>query len=660
MQNPSLPHQDHIDSLGLMLALAAGGAFSDWPVFHDRLQAFETALALSHPHLPAPCAEIRAHIPQQGPVAANDPRLSAGTRALEKLVGLLRSTRAEPVPQGDFPPICLDLESDLDMAREFSSEFRENLHRAEQCILALERNPSDSETINALHRAFHNIKGDSGFLNLVSLSRVSHELETLLETARQRALPVSSRMASLMLRCLDLLKSVAHEMDLQISGKNPSTPIPVPAAALVAELSDPALLQSSAPSGPSAEDVSLPSGNSNEGDRATVKINTSKLDALVDLAGEMVIAHSLIEQDPLLVDMKNTRLGDHFSQLTRITRDIQKMAMQLRMVPVRPVFARMSRLVRDLSQKLGKPVSLQLEGEDTEIDRGVIDILAAPLVHMIRNSMDHGLESPADRKKAGKPETGIIRLRAFHRGGHIVVEISDDGAGLNRVQILRKAMEKGLLQSSHSLSDRDIDFLIFKPGFSTASTVSDISGRGVGLDVVLQGVQKINGSIDLHSIPGAGTTFTITVPLTLAIIEGIMIGAGTQTFVLPSVAIREMFSCDSRPPIMAHHNCPVVSFRGELIPVLHLADYLSIPSPSKSTSRGIIVIIEAENRTRALQVDSLLGKAEFVVKGLDEGLAASRKFAGATILGNGQAGLILNVIPIVHLNTPSPSLTEAA
>jgi two-component system chemotaxis sensor kinase CheA len=382
---------------------------------------------------------------------------------------------------------------------------------------------------------------------------------------------------------------------------------------------------------------------------AVVRVDTLKLDGLIDLVGELVIAQSMVVQNPELAAVGSQNLSRTLSQLRSITTDLQRTAMALRMVPVRSTFQKMSRLVRDLALQQGKEIQLVLEGEDTELDRGLVEDLGDPLVHMIRNSADHGIELPDARAAAGKSRQGTIRLRAFHQGGFIVIEITDDGRGLVPEKILAKAIERGLVSAEEKLETRQIFDLIFAPGFSTAEKVTDLSGRGVGMDVVRRNIERLRGKIEIDSEPGRGTRFTISLPLTLAIIEAVIVGVGDQRYVIPTLSVRESFRPRPGQVTTVQGKGEAVSVRGRLTPVLRLGQHFQVPTKAHDPTEGIVVVVESGQDARCLFVDDLIGKQEVVIKSLGDLFRNQNDFAGAAILGDGRIGLILDVNALVKL-----------
>lgn len=380
-----------------------------------------------------------------------------------------------------------------------------------------------------------------------------------------------------------------------------------------------------------------------------VRVDTLKLDSLIDLVGELVIAQSMVVQNPELKAITSAHLSRSLGQLRGITSDLQRTAMSLRMVPIRNTFQKMSRLVRDLALQQGKEIALELEGEETELDRNIVEELSDPLVHMIRNSADHGIEMPAARSAAGKPSAGTITLRAFHQGGFIVIQIEDDGRGLSPAKIRAKAIERGIIRADEILDDRETFDLIFAAGFSTAEQVTDLSGRGVGMDVVRRNIEKMRGKIEIDSVEGRGTTFTLYVPLTLAIIEGLLVGIGDQRYVIPTLSVRESFRPLPGMVTQVQGRGELVSVRGRLTPILRLGRHLNTPHTATDPTEGIIVVVEAGQDSRCLLVDQLIGKQEVVIKNLGDMFRHQTEFAGAAILGDGRVGLILDINALVKL-----------
>jgi two-component system chemotaxis sensor kinase CheA len=382
----------------------------------------------------------------------------------------------------------------------------------------------------------------------------------------------------------------------------------------------------------------------NDAALASIRVSTDKVDSLINLVGELVITQSMLSQlgenfDP----SRLAQLIDGLEQLERNTRELQEGIMRIRMLPISFAFNRFPRLVHDLSGKMGKQVELQLSGEQTELDKTVMEKIGDPLVHLVRNSLDHGLETPEKRLVAGKPETGLLQLNAYHQGGNIVIEISDDGAGLNEDKILQKAIEKGLVPAGEQLSADKIHELIFMPGFSTAEVVSDVSGRGVGMDVVRKNINSLGGSVEVVSERGVGSTFTIRLPLTLAIMDGQTIQVGDQKYIIPLISIIE--SVEIKPGTVKNvtGKGEVYTLRDEYVPLIRLRDVFNLDVGSDKLDEGLLVVVECEDRKVGLFVDELLAQQQVVIKSLETNYRKVTGIAGATILGDGTVALILDI-----------------
>lgn len=604
---------------------------------------------------------------------------SSPAKPVTPLTAALPATPAAPASSTpatieEEPPLHLNIQSDADLLREFINESREHLDNIEQGVLVLENSPNDAEMLNTVFRAFHTFKGGAGFLNLMPINRLAHVLESLLDMARRSEIEINAPVIEVILRGRDILKQFIEEIDGQINGTRTAKAIEIPTAELKREVTrlmagektsedadaapaktkeeTPVISSNNTPTTPAAGgDTTAKSGteavanNAANNAKAVVKVDTTKLDALLDLVGEMVIAESLVSQSlNQIQDLQNAQFNRNLAQLGRITHELQRVGMSLRMVPIRGVFQKMARVARDISAKQQKKVQFVTSGEDTELDRGVVEELNDPLLHMIRNSMDHGIEPPDKRVARGKAPVGSLNLRAFHQGGNIVVEIEDDGAGLDRDRIFTKAVERGLIAPDATLSDEEVFSFIFAAGFSTAEKVTDLSGRGVGLDVVRRNIERLRGRVDISSKAGQGTLFKITLPLTLAIIDGLIVKVGEERFILPTLSVRESFRPSAEMISRIHNRAELVNVRGRLIPLLRLHEYFNIQPKTTDPTQSIVVVLQSGTSLRCLLVDALLHKQEVVIKNLNEMMVhKNRAIAGATILGDGRVGLILDV-----------------
>lgn len=597
----------------------------------------------------------------------------------------------------DQPVGVLPGDLDEELGQMFCAEAQDLLQDVEQGVLTLESNAQDQSTIDTVFRAFHTFKGNSSMLKLAVLQRLAHELESLLDQVRRGKMALTRESIDLILKGSDVIRQYVDEMSRQLGGVNrgrtirlpvqriiadvhallaakPATPVmpatPAPPAVAASPVVAPAVAAPEVAKPAVSEAVELPTPEPERtlpavtaemvstepavaAPAGVVRVDTLKLDSLIDLVGELVVAQSQVVQSQELKGIANEHLARSLSQLRSITSDLQRTAMSLRMVPIRGTFRKMTRLVRDLAGDLGKEINLRLEGEETELDRTVVEELSDPLVHMIRNSADHGIELPGERAAAGKPAAGTITLKAFHQGGFIVVQIEDDGRGLNTGRILAKAVERGLVDAQESLAESQILDLIFMPGFSTAEQVTGLSGRGVGMDVVRRNIEKIRGKVEVESVPGKGTRFTTYVPLTLAIIEGLLVGVGDQRYIIPTLSVQESFRPLPGAVTTVQGRGELISVRGRLTPLLRLGRHLNTPSKADDPSRGIVVVVESGQDSRCLFVDELIGKQEVVIKSLGDVFRDQHAFAGAAILGDGRVGLILDVNALVKLKAPA-------
>lgn len=556
--------------------------------------------------------------------------------AIARMQQLLETTEMPAAPAA--------LNQDPELVGDFIMESREHLAALEAQLLALEQDPHNAEAINTIFRGFHTIKGLAGFLDFPAIQAFAHEVETLLDLARNGKLAVDSILVDIILQSADHMTQCLLGVE---TGTGPASD----AAPLVARIRE--MINGGGNSHTSlaqlASVVAEPARTPQEvahGPRS-VKVDTGKLDYLVEMMGELVIAQSLIQHDPDMACLNSPRLMRNLGQLTRITADVQRVAMAMRMIPVGQLFGRMTRLVRDLARKSGKQADLELTGEDTELDRNMVEELADPLMHMIRNAMDHGAEPPEARIACGKSPVARLDLKAYHKSGFIHIEISDDGRGLAREKILAKARHRGLvsglLSGGEHLSDQEVFSFIFEPGFSTAEQVTDVSGRGVGMDVVRRQIARLRGRVDILSRPGDGTTFVIKLPLTMAIIEGLVVGVGKHRYIVPLFVVKEMF----RPTPASLSRVPdggeMVLVRGSLLPILRLHRRFGVIPKSEELSEGILIVVETARRNFCVQVDELIGKQEVVIKSLGETFKNVTGVAGGSILGDGRVGLILDV-----------------
>jgi len=391
-----------------------------------------------------------------------------------------------------------------------------------------------------------------------------------------------------------------------------------------------------------------------------VKVRTDKLDRLVEMVGELVIAEAILMQDAVVRDAANHGLAQKVRHADKIVRELQDLSLGLRMVPLKGAITKLQRVVRDLAARSGKQIAFEVSGEETEVDRTLVDLLADPLLHMVRNAVDHGIEPPSERLKAGKPAMGTVRLEAMQAGDRVLVKLHDDGRGLQREKILRKAIEKGIIQSGDTMSDAEVFELIWAPGFSTAEAVTEVSGRGVGMDVVRRNLTAMRGRTVIASTPGQGSTFTIELPLTLAITDGMLVRVGAERFIVPTARIQRCF----RPEPSAVHTVQgrgeMVHTGGEVLPLFRLHRALRVVGAQEAITDGILMVVGDGDRRVAILVDELLGQQQVVAKPLGEAVGRVRGLTGGAILGDGRVGLILDVDELVEAHRSRGTGAETA
>jgi two-component system chemotaxis sensor kinase CheA len=391
--------------------------------------------------------------------------------------------------------------------------------------------------------------------------------------------------------------------------------------------------------------------------RETVKVDLERVDGMVEMIGELIIVESMLKHSREL-GTTSLQLRNTLGQLGKISRDLQNAAMRMRTVPVHNAFQKMARLTREVGRKAGKEVVLVTSGEGTEMDRAMVERLEDPLVHMVRNAVDHGIEAPADRVAAGKPATGVLTLSASHKGGSIIIELSDDGAGLNRDRILKKATEKGLVSNPSALTEQEIFQLIFAPGFSTAAKVTEVSGRGVGMDVVKRNVEGMRGRVIIESTPGKGSTFRLVLPLTLAIIDGMLISVGQERYLVPSLSIVEALQPTPAMLSSMGERDELLTVRGQVMPMLRLSSLLGVEGSRSDPTTALVVVVESVGKRVGLLVDQVIAQQQVVIKALGQGVGKAEFYSGAAILSDGCVGLILNIDKLCGLITYKHRVTS--
>lgn len=657
---------------------------------------------------PAPVA------PAAEPAPAEAPKKKAGKKVKEVIPPAEMTPEVPPIqpqqastPEPEIPELTITPE----MVTRFTQESMDLLDEAEQSLLQIDKNPEGAEGfIGEAFRMMHSFKGNCGFFGLADFEQLSHKVEHVLDSMRHGEASGSKDSIGLLLKMIDFLRNgltnyaengkskilgLPGMLDLlndlvpakeASSAPVASEPPPVEPAqeseeAAESEADDEEEEAAPAPEMPStrvvenAEKSQSPAAGERPdardaekgaGKTATaggaapgaaaarqgIRVDIDKLDKLINLVGELVIAEAMVVRNPSVVSMEDEMLERAIHHLNRVSADLQDVAMSVRMVPLSATFRKMTRLVYDVSKKAGKKVELQLEGEDTEVDKTVIEQIGDPLVHIVRNAIDHGIGNPTERVAAGKPESGTVHIEARHEGGEVWIIIKDDGKGLNRQKILKKAVQNGLVTEDQvdEMKDEDVFKLIFEPGFSTAEKVTDISGRGVGMDVVKKNIEKLKGRVEVRSKEGEGTTFILHIPLTLAIIDGMLIRVGDARYTIPLLSIRETLRPLLSQITVTPDGREIVRVREEMIPILRLHTMFNQTTAAcTKLDQGLLIIVECDREYVALFVDELLGQHQTVIKGLSDYLGSARGVSGCTILGDGQVSLILNVGGLIKI-----------
>ena len=592
------------------------------------------------------------------------------------------SVEAEDEDEDDITevPVVAELDDEMkEVLKDFLQESFENLDRVDSELIELEEQPDNRDMLSSIFRSMHTIKGTCGFFGFDKLEKVTHIGENLLVKLRDGEYSMNEQIATGLLAMVDAVRAMLHEIS---ANGHDGTKRYKKLIDLLSELKDTGSVQSSdklkgvrtadtanksaeasSEAAQSTEPVAVsgtsdsvtPEARSKDSAsggtvvEASIRVDVPVLDSLMNLVGELVLARNQIVE--YVGAHENIQVVAAAQRLNLITSELQEGVMQTRMQPIHSVWAKLPRVVRDLSRACGKQIRVEMEGKSTELDKSLIEAMKDPITHLVRNSVDHGVETPEKRIAAGKPAEGVLLLRAFHEGGQVHIEISDDGGGIPAEKIKKKAIENGVItaEQASKMSDQEICKMIFLPGLSTAEEVTNISGRGVGMDVVKTNIEKISGAIDLDTEVGRGTTFKIRVPLTLAIVPALIVSTGNQRFAIPQVNLIELIRIDEEDQANAIeyiHGCPVHRLRGQLLPLVYLQKELKLGQREPGALN--IVVLQAEKCRFGLVVDQINDTQEIVVKPLAEALKSIPVFAGATIMGDGRVALILDTQGIGH------------
>ena len=592
-----------------------------------------------------------------------------------------------------------------EIVQEFLAEAQEMLEGLDNFFVQLEARPDDTSLLNEIFRAAHSIKGSAGFIGLTRIVEVAHHAENVLNQLRQGMMKAEPAVIDIILEAMDALKLLLEEvhtgvqadvdidtltmkLDLllqwgedqsashesngpsalhseeagmavppeEFEAAEPLSPSPPQPAEIVSHNPSPPPPPQSLSSAPPQSEASPAQSSGVEVDQ-TIRVETSRLDNVMNLVGELVLGRNRLVRlatdtsDDEDREKQQKDIAEAVIQLSRVTTDLQLAVIKTRMQPIKKVLGKFPRMVRDLSRKLGKEARLELSGEETELDKSVIEEIGDPLVHIIRNAIDHGLEMPEERLASGKSPEGVVKISAYQEGNSIVIEISDDGHGVNVERVRKKAIERNLISAADAdrMSTDELVNLIFLPGFSTAEKVTDVSGRGVGMDVVRTNINKINGTVEIRSQNGLGSTFVINLPLTIAIIQALMVAIGEEVYAVPLQSVVETVKI-TESDIRTLSGAEVLNLRNQVLPLLRLRDEFKIPGESRESAgkNRYVVVVQLGSRSVGLVVEALPYQEEVVIKSMGPILSGIRGMAGATITGDGKVVLILDVGEILQ------------
>ena len=614
-------------------------------------------------------------------------------------------------PDEEEPPPLSTENIDTDMLFEFFGETDEYCTALDTALLDLESNPTDANCIAAVFRPFHTVKGVAGFLNLVAIGELTHVAESLLVSARDGKLELGPAHVDALLKANDLLRELVAQFSAEAQQGAISQGVPAEVRESMAQLkalsntdaaeagNAEAQAIAAVDAGKRVGEILVEAGKTSEQDVAeavaaqdsgktskrvgqllvdkgvakakdvakairagkpaadrrsgatgvaqVVRVDASKLDDLVAMVGELVIAQTQVTGNETIQANCDEGVRKTIKLQSKIIRDIQDRAMSLRMVPIRPLFQKMARLVRDLAHRAGKEVTFKMSGEDTELDKGFIDSMSDPMVHLVRNAVDHGLEPPEEREAAGKSRAGTVLLSARHESGSVLVEIQDDGRGLNTEKIRAKALKLGLIAADQTMDAQSLHKLIFHSGFSTAAKVTDVSGRGVGMDVVRKTIEALRGRIEIQSNEGTGSTFTLRLPLTMAIIDGMITRIGNCQYVFPTLSLERTFRSTPDQIVTYHGSGEALHDRGEILPIVRLHRMHNIPGAIETFEEGLLIIAGDNSKRAAFLVDELVGQQQVVIKSLGSMFSGIRGITGGAVLADGQVGLIVEAASLV-------------
>jgi two-component system chemotaxis sensor kinase CheA len=538
-----------------------------------------------------------------------------------------------------------------EIVQEFLVESHENLDQLDRDFVALEQTPDSRELLSSIFRTIHTIKGTSGFLAFGRLEAVTHVGENILSRLRDGNMVLAPETTDSLLRMVDVIRELLAQIEL--TGEEGRIDIDTVVADLARRLEAGSAAAAAPPPETAAGEESEPGeAPARRGvAESSIRVDVDLLDSLMRLVGELVLTRNQIVQH--VSSFEDVGLHRSTQRLNLIAGELQEGVMKTRMQQIDNLWAKLPRVVRDLGAQCGKQVQLVMEGRETELDRTLLEAIKDPLTHIVRNSIDHGIEAPQARRATGKDASGTLTLRAFHAGGQVIVEVRDDGAGIDPARVGARALERGLVTRDQlaAMAERDVLGLVFRPGFSTAAAVTNVSGRGVGMDVVKTNLEKVGGTVEIDSVVGEGTTTRLTIPLTLAIVPALTVECGGERYAVPQVSLLELVGLDgerSRTGLEEVSGAPVYRLRGRLLPLVYLDAVLGVQARANEYGETYIAVLQAEDRQFGLVVDRVLNTEEIVVKSLSSRLKGIGVYAGATILGDGRVALILDVAALAR------------
>lgn len=591
-----------------------------------------------------------------------------------------------PAPAPEEDPFDMSSLISDEMLEQYLTSAADLIETIEKNLFDLEKDPKNANLIAETFGAVHSVKGNSGFMGFSEIEEIAMDMETVLDAVRSNALDLDSNIVTILLSNTETIQkrldSIAANNKNAAAEEEPApdpvaapapaptptpapvatTPAPAPAPASAPKVEAPAPEPASAPKpapAPKAEapkpapaapkKPNVPAGLSTP-QKKEIRVDATKIDKLFALVGELITIESMVTNSPDLAGLELTTFSKSANMLNKICRELQETAMSIRMMPLEGTFNKMKRLVRDVSIKMNKKIELQIFGSQTEMDKNVIDEIGDPLMHIMRNSIDHGIEAPEVRVEKGKTEYGTVTLGARYEGNEILISVEDDGNGISRDAVLRKAEEKGLLKvPPEQISDKEVFAMIFEPGFSTAKEVTDISGRGVGMDVVRKNIEKLRGTIDVASTMGKGSKFTLRIPLTLAIIESMVIRIGDSLYALPILSLRESIRPSADMVNITMDGLEVVNVRQEILPIIRLHEEFQIEDSLTNINEGILLIVESKDNKVCLFADEIVGQQQAVVKGLSSYIGKVPGITGCMVTSDGSIGLILDIDGLIEM-----------